>query len=102
MHLFIYLFIFITGTGFKTAPAVARLLSELARGVEPFMDVSHYRLSRFSKWKNIDEKKYLDQKPGNQNQIPRLKKYFLIKQMKITVHKKYSCERNFIIKPEIH
>lgn len=49
MHLLTYLFIFITGTGFKTAPAVARLLSELARGVEPFLDVSHYSLSRFSK-----------------------------------------------------
>lgn len=48
-HECIYLFVFITGTGFKTAPVVARLLSELARGVEPFLDVSYYNLSRFSK-----------------------------------------------------
>lgn len=37
-----------SGTGFKTSPAVGRLLSELARGVEPFLDISPYRISRFT------------------------------------------------------
>lgn len=37
-----------SGTGFKTSPAVGRLLSELAREKEPFLNLAPYRLSRFS------------------------------------------------------
>ncbi|KAG8171427.1 hypothetical protein JTE90_019697, partial [Oedothorax gibbosus] len=38
-----------SGTGFKTAPVIGRLLSQLATGSEPFLDISAFRLSRFEK-----------------------------------------------------
>ncbi|KFM69841.1 Peroxisomal sarcosine oxidase, partial [Stegodyphus mimosarum] len=40
-----------SGIGFKTAPVVGRLLSELAVGIDPFLDMSHYKLSRFDGYK---------------------------------------------------
>ncbi|KFM69339.1 Peroxisomal sarcosine oxidase, partial [Stegodyphus mimosarum] len=36
-----------SGTGFKTSPTVGRLLSEMAVGIKPFLDVTPFRLSRF-------------------------------------------------------
>ncbi|XP_035209689.1 peroxisomal sarcosine oxidase-like [Stegodyphus dumicola] len=36
-----------SGTGFKTAPVIGRLLSEMAVGIEPFLDITPFRLSRF-------------------------------------------------------
>nr|XP_042910571.1 peroxisomal sarcosine oxidase [Parasteatoda tepidariorum] len=36
-----------SGTGFKTSPAVARLLSEMATGQQTFLDLAPFRLSRF-------------------------------------------------------
>ncbi|XP_054724443.1 peroxisomal sarcosine oxidase-like [Uloborus diversus] len=38
-----------SGTGFKTAPVVGRILSELAIGITPFLNISVFRLSRFNK-----------------------------------------------------
>ncbi|GFS55070.1 peroxisomal sarcosine oxidase [Trichonephila inaurata madagascariensis] len=36
-----------SGTGFKTSPVVGKLLSQLAMGIEPFLDISPYSPSRF-------------------------------------------------------
>ncbi|GFW20020.1 peroxisomal sarcosine oxidase [Trichonephila clavipes] len=36
-----------SGTGFKTSPVVGKLLSQLAMGTEPFLDISPYSPSRF-------------------------------------------------------
>nr|XP_042910578.1 peroxisomal sarcosine oxidase-like isoform X4 [Parasteatoda tepidariorum] len=40
-----------SGTGFKTAPVVGRILCEMATGQEPFLDISRYSLSRFDERK---------------------------------------------------
>ena len=37
-----------TGHGFKLAPVVGRVLSQLAQGKEPSYDLTPFRLSRFS------------------------------------------------------
>ncbi|XP_054724442.1 peroxisomal sarcosine oxidase-like [Uloborus diversus] len=38
-----------SGTGYKTAPVIGRMLSEMATGKAPFLDATPFRLSRFNK-----------------------------------------------------
>lgn len=42
-------FFFFSGHGFKLAPVVGKILSELATGQEPSYDISALRISRFGK-----------------------------------------------------
>ncbi|CAL1278285.1 unnamed protein product, partial [Larinioides sclopetarius] len=38
-----------SGTGFKTSPAVGKLLSQMAMGTETFLDITPYKLARFQR-----------------------------------------------------
>ncbi|GIY28904.1 peroxisomal sarcosine oxidase [Caerostris darwini] len=40
-----------SGTGFKTSPVVGKLLSQMAMGTQPFLDITPFQLSRFKHFK---------------------------------------------------